>query len=89
MKERIKRAIGEKLLKRLADANEQLKQFKQRVTEAEAVVELLKTRPVLVSIEAINGKNVFMFVRNGHAYRIETYNAWDDDLQQWRKDLLE
>lgn len=46
-------------------------------------------RAALVSITRQGRINKFMFLRNGQLTTIETMGTWDDDVEGWKKALLE
>lgn len=63
----------------LTEANEQLKGLQLTLAD----------RAALISITRNGRMNRFMFVRNGQLLTIETMGTWDDDVDGWKKQLLE
>lgn len=63
----------------LALATEQLEGLELRLAD----------RAALISIERNGRINRFLFVRNGQLLTIETMGTWDDDVEGWKKQLLE
>ena len=81
----IKRLFGQRLLERLAALQ---KLCDQQQAENEALVEQLRKRAYLTSINT-NGRTLRLcFLRDGKPYVIETYATMDIDVTQLRKDLL-
>ena len=45
--------------------------------------------PVLVGIKAAGRLLRFTFVKGGVSYQIETYSTMSDDVEAWKRDLLQ
>lgn len=56
---------------------------------AEAAESALAQTTRLIEIGRNGRVNVFTFIRGDDVIKIETIGTWDDDVAQWRKDLLE
>jgi hypothetical protein len=54
-----------------------------------AIVAALEKRAFLVGIERAGKLNKFTFARNGSLSVIETYGTLSDDVNGWKKELLE
>ncbi len=61
----------------------------ERITRAEAAAAEMAKHAYLVGINREGRSNKFIFVRNGQMFEVETMGLLSDDVQQWRKDLLE
>lgn len=46
-------------------------------------------RATLESVDTNGRRIIFRFQRNGKFYTIEAMGTWDDDIEGWRRDLLE
>lgn len=44
---------------------------------------------VLISLHRDGRQNVFTFSRNGEIHRIRTLGTWDDDIDEWKKLLID
>lgn len=64
---------------RLSDAREQLDGIELRLRE----------RAALISITREGRKLHFTFVRNGSPYRVTCMGTWSDDVDGWKKELLQ
>jgi hypothetical protein len=59
-------------------------------TEHLAGIELrFRSRAALTNITREGRKLHFTFVRNGELIRVSAMGTWDDDVAQWKKELLE
>jgi hypothetical protein len=74
--------------------------WKKRALDAEAKIaaagsvmevfeQRIKALPVLASITRDGRHNNFTFTRNGKVIVISAYGTWDDDVDGWKRDLLE
>lgn len=75
-------ALEATLSARIAEAEE-------RLARAEAAAQEMAKHAYLLGITREGRSNKFVFVRNGEMFEIETMGLLSDDVQQWRKDLLE
>jgi len=58
--------------------------------QIDALEQLVLNRAALISIERVDGRIIrFTFTRRGQVFRCETYGTWDQDVDAWRKALLE
>lgn len=61
----------------------------ETATEHLQGVELrFRSRAALTNITREGRKLHFTFVRNGELHRVTAMGTWDDDVDQWKKDLL-
>lgn len=74
--------------------------WRERALAAEAQVEaakgavetlttLIKNAPILQGIQKVGRTNRLTFIRDGKTYNVVMISTWDDEIEQWRKDLLE
>lgn len=69
--------------------NKKLKQAHEHLNNFMDELEKLRKRSYIIGIERKGRKNIFTFVRDGQLYKIETYNTISDDINGWRKTLIE
>jgi len=62
----------------LDEAAEQIAAIQQRFAQ----------QALLISITRDGRLNRFNFTRNGQLIIIETMGIWDDDIDQWKRDLI-
>lgn len=73
--------------KRAMKAEQQLAALREGLAGMEL---RFKERAALISIVRIDGRIVrFGFVRHDQIYFIEMIGSWSDDLDQWKRDLLQ
>lgn len=78
--------------RRAEKAETELAALKAATAEIIAGIELMaKDRAVLIGIttKPKERANRFTFIRNDHLYQIDTMGTWNDNVAQWKKDLLE
>lgn len=75
---------------RLLLENRRLKDEVERLTNENTFLsEIVKNAATLISIERRTRLNYFTFHRNGKIHVVDTMGTWDDDIAQWKTDLLE
>lgn len=77
---------AEQLAIDLAARDEQLESLKQALDGMEL---RFKERAALMSIVREGRMIRFMFARDDKLHFIQMLGTWDDDLDQWKRDLLE
>lgn len=74
--------------------------WRKRALEAEARLETalqmldamarkFQEANTLISINRDGRQNVFTFIRNNEIHRIRTIGTWDDDIDAWKKLLID
>ncbi len=77
---------AEKAEAALAERTEQLEALKEALDGMEL---RFKERAALMSIVREGRMIRFMFARYDQIHYIQVMGTWDDDLDQWKRDLLE
>jgi len=52
------------------------------------VIDEIKNRPHLISVERVKNANVFTFQRNNELIEVRTYGTISDPFPQWKKQLF-
>lgn len=60
----------------------------ERLAKLEQALLAVNNLAFLVSIERVDRKNRFVFVRHGKVVVVETHTEISDDLPAWKRELL-